>query len=326
MKTKTPSDLPKGSRLAGYKFRHTVLGIAVAVASATSAFAAPGVTAYNAGDLLIGFRLPGDSDNVIVNLGSIRNFVTSATSSDGLWDGSLKLIQLGIIPLGEPGGGTTVTSLSNVLTEAFGLGWATNELADASSDVSWAVAATTSATDNETLNGFNGNTNFISKAETSLGTVTTLPNKSSSTVNGSVNTKLTTIGSAFALKDSSLNLNTARVSPDSETGSWASGIGIAGGNSFNGTWNAEQDLTGAAAGPTNSILDLILDPKTSAPTSQAANTNQYLGSFRITEDGSLYYGSAAAVAAVPEPGTWSMLALGGALAAYVFNRKRLKSA
>ena len=301
------------------RYGKLTLGLALVANSVINASAAPAITNYTAGDLLIGFRLPGDSDNLVVNIGPSRNYVQSTTSSSGLWNGALKQIQFGIVPAGEPNAGTSVSSLSAALTQAFGSGWATNDAVDPSSDVSWGVAGTTSSTNNETLNGFQGNTNFVTKAETTRGVVTTIPTNTSSTLNSNVNAQIAGIGSGFNLKDSTLSSSTARVYSTAEANSWDANIGTPGLSSFNGAWIAEQDLSG---GPTNSILDLLLDPKTGSPRTQTPNINQYIGSFLLTSDGILYYGSAAAVAAIPEPGTIILLGLGSLLFAYRVYRKR----
>jgi len=276
-----------------------VAGVALSahVASATL------VTAPNPGDLFIGFRQTGVTSDVVIDLGSAANFTPSSLGSGygGTWNGSSFTV-------------LNATNLSTDLAQVFGSSWANNPTDG--SGVTWAVVGLTSTTVNYSpFTSLKKNSIYVTQAETTPGTqsaalslsstLTAAP-KINTLVNGSGGYKDGTI-----LSSPYSGSAVTAVQATSVANSWSSQFGSQ--NAALGTnLDFEQAPNGSFSGPTNSVLDLYLQPGTG---SVGGTAPSYLGSFSLSSGGVLTYG------AVPEPSTYALLALSGTIF-MVFIRRR----
>jgi hypothetical protein len=111
-------------------------------------------------------------------------------------------------------------------------------------------------------------------------------------------------GGSYKNQNSTVNSSVALIDLASEINDWGNRINNASEGSFGlgSGYEIEQPFSGNFSGPTNSVLDLWLSPNTG---STLATDNTYLGSFVLNNTGSLTF------TAVPEPGTYMLLAITG---------------
>ena len=124
-------------------------------------------------------------------------------------------------------------------------------------------------------------------------------------------------GGSYINQDSTVNSSVAYIGAASDTNNWGSRINTQNAGFGLGSNRAvdQTPLSGEFSGPTSSVLDLWLSPNTS---STLATSNTYLGSFTLDNAGSLTF------TAVPEPGTYLLLAIAG-LFLLVFRRRKTQT-
>lgn len=292
--------------------------LAAAVLSPHAASAAGEVTTYTVGDLFIGFRQSGVANTLAVDIGQASQFIPTSITG-GTWDGNPFNVTFGLIPVGEPGAGTTVTNLSADLTNTFGSTWAANDPLNSSLDVSWAVVGSTNKLSaNIPINGLAKRSVFLTVPRTDPSTVATAPSNFDNSNSGAAIDSFAqgAIGNAYKGRISSIYSNKAYTGPATDGNNWGTAIGPIG-STFNSGVLGEQPLSGPNSGPTNSVLDLYLFPNTG---STLVTTPTYLGSFSLNSSGQLLYQAQA----VPEPGTFALFGAGAVLVGYTVRRKRFK--
>ncbi len=290
--------------------------LTVAALAPQAASAAQATTAYATGDLLLGFRLEGNPNVLVVNLGSASNYIPLSLGIGGTWNGNPKQIQFGVVP----GTSTAVFSLAADLSAAFGPSWATNNLSNGTADLSWAVAGATSTANNSPISGVPGRSYFLTLAETTPGIQTTVPNSTNSSADSGPRGAIDGAGFAYNNNFSTVNSSVARINSATDSSTWSLQLGAQGANGFGGGWAAEQAFgSNTNAGPTNSVLDLYLNQGTTLNPGNSVLPNLFLGSFALSSTGQLTYGSPAAL--VPEPGTAALLGLGLAAVGFIRRRK-----
>ena len=120
-------------------------------------------------------------------------------------------------------------------------------------------------------------------------------------------------GGSYINNQSTVNSSVAYIGAASDTNNWGTKIQSNAGFGLGSNRAVDQTpLSGEFSGPTSSVLDLWLSPNTG---STLATTNTYLGSFTLDNAGSLTF------TAVPEPGTYILLAIAG-LFLLVFRRRK----
>lgn len=233
--------------------------------------------AYNAGDLLLGFRSSGSSSNVVVDIGASSTYITatSAFTVSGFTAGQVT---------------GTLGSLNNLYFSVFG-------------DVNG---------NNLSSSGLPLNTLWLTAPRSDAATQTDPLHSKSSTAQGTARSFLDGIANgAQATTLGAIALSaTVAVMPGSmnNSGNLSYNQGIASplnntiGN-IHGNWSQSiEQLTPAGfdSGSTSLVLDLYqYNPGT-------ANLGQYLGNFSLGADGGLLF----TPVAVPEPGTWAMFGSG----------------
>lgn len=210
--------------------------------------------------------------------------------------GSTSSVLLDIGQLVNPNAPQTFNlgNLGSVLSSTFGSGWATD------GNVFFSLAATTGLS--------NANTNYVTSPETVGGPEATLWPHLTNTNNNILTNKIISLGNAYnAYSSQQTPGNPAVVEPTTDPNAYlkfmpggTNDSGHANGNIAWGFFNptTEGNFANGTAGIT---LDLI---------KLTATTSTDLGDFTISSDGStLTY--APNIAEVPEPSTYSMIALAG---------------
>jgi hypothetical protein len=301
--------------------------VAAAALAAPSAYATTVAlpTTIPSGDLFLGFRQTGASNDLEFDLGSVASYTPTALG--GNWNGSSFNITFGVIP----GTSTPVTSLSADLSVVFGGSWATTNTGTQDA-VRWAVVGEETSA-NTPLANTKVKTIFLTQAETTLGQQSTAP-----AAGGNLfSTAYTNINSfeAGSFGYSSNNQSTSNSSvayselagasgnqPNAGGNSWNARIGgVTSTSQFGSGLAVEQAATGALASPTNSKLDLYLIGNTGGTFGATQLAGQYLGSFSLDSSGTLSYSN---VNAVPEPGSTALLGFGLAtLVPFLRRRKNI---
>lgn len=293
--------------------------VAAVLLSPHVASAAGVTTTYSNAELFIGFRQSGVANTLAVNIGAATQYIPTNISNLGTAaPGGQFNVSFGTVPVGTPGAGDAVTNLDADLTAVFGGGWATNNQANSSLDVSWAIAGTTSTTSNSSpIAGLTKRSIFLTVARTSPSTVASAPGDFD--IDGSASPNINSFAQgvgagSYKGRTSTINSNKAYIGAASDGNNWGTQAGTAG-STFGVGFNAEQPLSGANSGPTDSVLDLYLFPNTLSGTPTFATDPTYLGSFSLSSGGVLSY------TAVPEPSTFALVAITGTVFT-VFLRRR----
>ncbi len=251
---------------------------------------------YTTGDLILGFELPGNANNYLVDLGPASTFI-NATSA---FNATLNL-------------GNLAADLSS--NSLFGSNWATNN-ATQGTNVQWGIIGATS----NILGGTNGvggtfglpkNTIFLTQAESSPGSGSAAPAETSQSAQGAWNSKIVPFASGLSSSSVTANSNFATIEAASGGQSWSANT--PGLTAFGTAFNIEQPLSGSNFGPTNSALDLYeLLPTNAGGDGQG----KLLGTFTLSNSAALTYTPA------PEPASLGLLAFGSTLLGMVrFRRK-----
>jgi hypothetical protein len=271
------------------------------------------LTTYTAGDIFIGFRQTGVSNTLVAKIGTVGDFLPVSLGGPRAL-GSTYNPTFGVIP----GTSTPVTNLSLDLNTVFGSSWANNPTDG--SGVRWGVAGFTGFSGTSAVSGLATRSLFVTRGRTDPSTPTSLdPDPSTignrSGFSGAFNSfGQGTDGTAYKNQNSTVNSSVDYIGLASGTNNWGSRIDNASPGSFGlGSGNEiEQPLSGAFSGPTNSVLDLWLSPNTG---STLVESNTYLGSFALSNAGALTF------TAVPEPGTYILLAIAGLFLLVLRRRK-----
>jgi hypothetical protein len=286
------------------RFGRLALAVGGLALSAPSASAV--LTTYTPGDIFIGFRQTGTSNTLVAKIGTVGDFLPGSTYNP----------TFGVIP----GTSTPVTNLNLDLNSVFGSSWADNPTDGLG--VRWGVAGFTGPNPSG-ASAFTGLTNrslFVTKARLDPSTPTSLDadpgaigdrDGFSASFNGFVQGSG---GGSYKNQQSSLNSSVVYIGAASDANNWGTRINDSSEGSFGlGSGSEiEQPFSGSFSGPTNSVLDLWLSPNTG---STLVTNNTYLGSFTLSNAGALTF------TAVPEPGTYILLAIAG-LFFVVFRRRK----
>jgi PEP-CTERM motif-containing protein len=239
-------------------------------------------TAYNEGDLMLGFRQVGASNDYIIDLGPASTY-RDATSSFTLTIN------------GNSGGGFGLD-----LTSIFGSGWKTDP------NVFWGIVGTPGAA---TVNSDPANTLYGSKPESPFGTQATAYTRDTASTQGGVRSDIDTMGGAFGGHTSSTNSSIALIQSATASNSWASFN--PGGQSFSYFTGMEGNF---ASGTAQTALDIFR----MSPTTSSNLPGSYEGTFTINDSGVLKYNASV----VPEPSTFAAFGVGMALLAIMARRRR----
>ncbi|MFZ4682293.1 MAG: PEP-CTERM sorting domain-containing protein [Terrimicrobiaceae bacterium] len=279
------------------KKRFTALALGLAGGFLALAPTQAALTTYSPGDLFIGFRKTGSANTLAVNIGQASQFFTSALGGTATVPFD---IQFGVVDSG-PNAGDPVFDLSADLTATFGSNWADNP--GDGTGVRWAVVGFTNNNGVSPTPGLTTRSVYITKPRTNPATQSaTLGSIVHNTFSGNFNAFATGPVTGYAGRNSTANSTVAYIGAASGSDNWdtraASGASFGLGN----TRRAEQALSGAFSGPTDSVLDLYLAPNAG---STLVTSNTYLGNFTLGTDGALTF------TPVPEPSTFALLAIGG---------------
>ncbi len=294
------------------RFGRLALAVGGLALSAPSASAV--LTTYTPGDIFIGFRQTGVSNTLVAKIGTVGDFLpVSLNGTRAL--GSTYNPTFGVIP----GTSTDVTNLNLDLNSAFGSSWANNPTDG--SGVRWGVVGWTGNTgETSAVTGLATRSLFVTRGRTDPAVQTSITGTPSAI--GSVSGFATafssfgygTGGGSYINQNSTANSSVAYIGASADTNNWGTRINTSNAGFGLGSGKAvdQTPLTGAYSGPTSSVLDLWLSPNTG---STLATTNTYLGSFALDSAGYLTF------TAVPEPGTYILLAIVG-LFFVVFRRRK----
>jgi len=282
------------------------LALSVPVASAT-------LTTYTPGDIFIGFRQTGVANTLVAKIGTVGDYLPASLGGPRAL-GSTYNPTFGILP----GAGTPVTNINLDLNTVFGSSWANNPTDG--SGVRWGVVGWTGNTgETSSVSGLAVRSLFVTRGRTDPSTPTSIsPSISAIGNRGGFATEFTSFAygtgqGSYINQDSTANSSVAYIGAASDANNW--GTRIQGNAGFGLGSNRAVDqtpLSGEFSGPTSSVLDLWLSPNTG---STLATTNTYLGSFTLDNAGALTF------TAVPEPGTYLLLAIAG-LFLLVFRRRK----
>jgi len=232
---------------------------------------------YSSDDLFIGVYSASSTTDYLIDIGQASNFLNAASGST-----------------------TTIDTIGNDLTTAFGSGWATDQ------SVKWAVFGTdqlhTTSYDTSTY------TNYATKPEGIVGTLATGYLRNTQSTQASASNAM--IGVENAYKNGSLSAEGGYLQSTGVTNSLYSQT--AGGSNIIFANYTSGDFSN---GTSQSVLDLFRMVKVS---SVDGSTGDYVGSFSINDAGTVSY----TVTAVPEPSTYGLFILGGAVALAVVRRFR----
>jgi hypothetical protein len=290
------------------------LALAVGGLALTQPSASAVLTTYSPGDIFIGFRQTGVANTVVAKIGTVGDFLPASLGGPRAL-GSTYNPTFGVIPNTS----TPVTNINLDLTTVFGSSWANNPTDG--SGVRWGVVGWTGNTgETSPVSGLTVRSLFVTRGRTDPSTPTSVSSAISSIGD---RTGFATAFTSFAYgsgqgsyvsQDSTANSSVAYIGAASDANNWGTRINTTNAGFGLGSNRAvdQTPLTGAYSGPTSSVLDLWLSPNTG---STLASTNTYLGSFALDNSGSLTF------TAVPEPGTYILLAIAG-LFFVVFRRRK----
>lgn len=265
----------------------TLTAVAILAAGAAAAFTSSSRAAltYSAGDLFLGFRGTGATNNYLINLGNIAQFSQQ--------NGASFTVNVG-------------GSIGADLVSAFGANWNT------SSTVSWGAIGTTyngSATSTETIFATRG------RNPLSINTQTSPIFGQSPSAQSGITSDINALALKFITDGTETATSTrATLQTASQANTWAS-------FTLNSTdFNLGVNVDGATfsntaprLGTATSVLDLYrVDPV-------SGQAGIYLGRFSINDSGVITF------TAVPEPATYALLIGAGFLAFMVQRARRRSS-
>lgn len=255
----------------------------------------PALTAYANGDIFLGFRRAQTATTLAVNIGSARQFLTTAQGGTNNSATPFK-VRFGVVP----GTSTAVTNLSADLTEVFGSNWATNKTDGTS--VRWAVVGISGNTTSG-IPGYSARTLFVTRARSAANAPTTIPADrleigDFDTFSSAFNAFVQGVGGgSYKNQFSTLNSSVAYIGAAADDNNWSTRINEAAEGSFGLGANLEVEQTfGSFSGPTDSVLDFWISPNEGS-TAIPVNQNTYLGFFTLSTSGELTFTPAAATAA-----------------------------
>ena len=264
--------------------KRALLATAITALISQAAFAAP----YAAGDLLVGFRDPGQPNNTyVLDLGAATTYRDATANIHN------------------------ITNIGADLTSAFGSGWATD------STLFWGIVGNqNNSSSGSPVNGDPTRTLYGSQDQTVLGTQSNPASITLSGTRGTVANNITGFGSTF----SSASANGA-VNPNgiifptlgsTQNNDWAEFND--GTNSFGSTWGTGNNGVegNSASGIPNTALDLyrILNSTSGASPTGTVGQGSYEGTFVIDAAGNISYFASADLSSpsVPEPVSTGVLA------------------
>ena len=252
-------------------YKLSILSVAVGLLGGLSA---PAQFNYNNSDLLLGFRTPGGSLDLLVDIGSVSLYAgaTSPITISGNYYTSQQLTDAGL-------------TLNNLYFSVFG-------------DVSPGYP---------TNNG-PYNTLWVTRPETPPGTLSAPWAAQSSAQLATSRSRIESIaaGGVFISATSAPgadNTSSTIITPDiySQSGDISYNVGIGSGGNFQGNFGSNNDIENNTPGSFNSGT-VISDLYEMMPNQDGAR----LGSFVLNSSGVLTFNPTSA----PEPATWAMLGLG----------------
>lgn len=290
------------------RFGRLALAVGGLALSAPSASAV--LTTYTPGDIFIGFRQTGVANTLVAKIGTVGDFLPVSLNGPRAL-GSTYNPNFGVIP----GTSTPVTNLNLDLNTVFGSSWANNPTDG--TGVRWGVVGWTGNTgETSSVSGLTVRSLFVTRGRTDPAVQTDVTNIGN---RGGFATEFTSFAygsgqGSYVSQESTANSSVAYIGAASDANNWGTRINTTNAGFGMGSGRAvdQTPLTGAYSGPTSSVLDLWLSPNTG---STLASTNTYLGSFTLNNSGSLTF------TAVPEPGTYMLLAIVG-LFFVVFRRRK----
>ena len=292
-------------RFGGVALAAVLVSLSATTASAT-------LTTYSPGDIFIGFRQTGVANTVVAKIGTVGDFLPASLGGPRAL-GSTYNPTFGVIPNTS----TPLTNLSLDLNTVFGSSWANNPTDG--SGVRWGVVGWTGNTgETSSVSGLTVRSLFVTRGRTDPAAQTDVTNIGN---RGGFATEFTSFAygsgqGSYVSQDSTVNSSVVYIGAASDANNWGTRINTTNAGFGLGSGRAvdQTPLTGAYSGPTSSVLDLWLSPNTG---STLASTNTYLGSFALSNSGSLTF------TAVPEPRTYILLAIVGLF--FVVFRRRTNS-
>jgi hypothetical protein len=253
---------------------------AAAFASLTPQVRAQSTVSTKPGDLVLGFQLSGDND-LEVDLGSASTFLS---------DTSVTPLTFGVIPVGQTGAGSTVTSLNADLTANYGGSWAS------STSLLWGAAGAISTSSSYDV--------FFTR-DSSLSGFPNPGNSGASEDASPINSLVTGLGGLESTNNSTV---TASLS-SSATDAWSTFD--PGTTAFSTAYDIENTNGTTAVADSLTLWELV--PSGRNPNGSTATD---VGSFALNNSGDLTF----TPASVPEPSTWASIIV-GALSLVFFRRR-----
>jgi hypothetical protein len=265
-------------------FKLAAIAVAVLGLAAIAQPAQAQLVTYNQGDLLLGFRKAGVTEDVVINIGQAANYRTATADFS-----------------------VSVGNLGSLLSDTFGATWHDDP------GLQWAVIGNPSAS--SAFNGDPAGAFYVTKEQTTVDTqsqtysiltgVRPVVRTGMQTLQGRFDDQLAASGNAFATIWSNTTASGTDLDwTDAMTGSGYSGLAF---GAFSPSEIQGADATGITH-PGNALdLYRVL---------QGANNTtgvSYEGTFRIDNSGAVTFGVTPGVGVVPEPSRALLLAFGLAL-------------
>jgi len=293
------------------------LSLFALVALGVVAFATPSQAAtYNAGDLILGFRVTGGTgsgSDLLVNLGS-------STTYRDLSSNSLNL-----------------TNIATDLASTYGASW--YDRTDLSFGIAGVFTNISLGNGGVNNNGDPGQTLYFSKSRLATGTEgsaqSSVQSNYSNTNFGTASGQMKSLGSTgYATATASSNNSRVAIVSSSGSSSWSTYTNPVSGLDFGVIDGVEQNFaSGSWQGGTfgsvsnvEGVLDLYryLQTTTGASPTGTAKTGLYLDSIVIDQSGNL--SAIVTSAAVPEPSTFAMAGIAAIAAGFAAYRRKKVSA
>jgi hypothetical protein len=250
------------------------------------------VDEVNGTDLYLGFEESGNANDLQVDIGSESQFLNATSPFT---------ISFGVIPSGQTGAGTPVTSLLADLNSIFTSGWSTSSGVSA---LKWGVAG-----DNE-----NGASTLLFFTQDIANPA--IPTDPTSSAAASISSKIDDFGfylsTDFSTVNSSEAASVAATASQTNPGTWSS---------FDpslGAFGTGLDIEESPGDGPLSTLNLYEETSSAGGGGNAKD----VGSFSLASDGDLTF----TPASVPEPSTWASIITGGFLLGYFERRRRQRTA